>query len=144
MGNFKNYIENKDCDADPKAKEALREIQVVINKTLDSSKRVNGYGINEIKFDVINQETAEGGIQLNLEANGSATAKNEKHISRMLQKLISDSREDLWKKNIFIEAMYHQIETSESPLNEAEDDDSDMGLKRKLYFMVICAAIVFN
>lgn len=148
MGYFKNYIENKDCGTEqelaPKAKEALREIQVVVNKTLDNSKKVNGFGINEMKFEIINQECAEAGIQINMEAKGSATAKNEKHISRMLQHMVSDSREDLWKKDIFLEIMYHQIETSESKLDEAEDDDSNIGLKRTLYFTVICAAIVFN
>lgn len=148
MGYFKNYIENKNCedekDLEPKAKEAIREIQVVVNKTLDNSKKVNGFGINEMKFEIISQECAEAGIQINMEAKGSAIAKNEKHISRMLQHMVSESREDLWKKDIFLEVMYHQIETSESKLDEAEDDDSNVGLKRTLYFTVICAAIVFN
>ncbi len=148
MGNFKNYIENKDCGTEqelaPKAKEAIREIQVVINKTIDSSKRVNGFGIDDMKFKIISQECAKTGIQINMEAQGSAVAKNEKHISRMLQNLMGDSREDLWKKNIFLEVMYHQIEVSETKLDEAEDDDSNIGLKRTLYFTVICAAIAFN
>jgi len=148
MGNFKNYIENQDCgteqELEPKAKEAIREIQVVINKTIDSSKKVNGFGIDEMKFKIINQECAKTGIQINIEAQGSAVAKNEKHISRMIQNIISNSREDLWKKDIFLEAMYHQIEVSETKLDEAEDDNSNIGLKRTLYFTVICAAIAFN
>ena len=131
-------------ELEPKAKEAIREIQVVINKTIDSSKKVNGFGIDEMKFKIINQECAKTGIQINIEAQGSAVAKNEKHISRMIQNIISNSREDLWKKDIFLEAMYHQIEVSETKLDEAEDDNSNIGLKRTLYFTVICAAIAFN
>ena len=103
-------------DSSPEAKEAMREIQIVMNKVIDQTQRVNGFGINDIKFEVINQEEGETGTQINLEAHGSAIAKNEKHVSRLLQKLVGLTREDLWKKNIFLEMMYHKIETSETTL----------------------------
>lgn len=140
--NFKKYLEIKESDMDSpsEAKEAMREIQIVMNDALNSTKKINGFGINDIKFAVINQEQAKHGIQINLEAKGSAVAKNKDHISRMLQKLVVKTREDLWRKKIFLEMMYHQIETSEV---ENESDNTAIGLKRTLYFTVICAACVF-
>jgi hypothetical protein len=146
MRNFSNYIEEKGSkipDASASAKEALREIQIIMNESLGQSQKVNGFGINDIKFQVLNEEEGEAGIQINMEASGSAVAKNEKHISRMLQKLVEATREHLWKKNIFLEMMYHKIDVSETKL-EAEEEDINVGLKRTLYFTVICAACVFN
>lgn len=146
MENFKNYIEDRDkgTEASSSAKEALREIQIVMNEAIGKTVKVNSFGIDDIKFNVINQEEAESGIQINLEATGSAIAKNEKHISRMLQKLVSMTREDLWKKKIFLEMMYHKIDVSETKLESEDDDDPNVGLKRTLYFTIICAACVFN
>lgn len=146
MENFKHYIEDKEkgTESSSSAKEALREIQIVMNEAIGKSVKVNGFGIEDIKFSVINQEESESGIQINLEATGSAIAKNEKHISRMLQKLVSMTRENLWKKKIFLEMMYHKIDVSETQLESEDDDDPNVGLKRTLYFTVICAACVFN
>lgn len=145
MEKFTQYIENKESGnhGSPEVQEALREIQIVMNKAIHDTQRDNGFGINDIKFEVINQEEGENGVQINMEAKGSAVARNEKHISRMLQKLVNQTREDLWKKDIFIEMMYHKIETSETKM-ESEEDEPNMGLKRTLYFTVICAACVFN
>jgi hypothetical protein len=149
MGNFKNYIEDKESnggEASSASKEALREIQIVMNETIGQTQRVNGFGIDSIKFQVLNQEETESGIQVNLEASGSAIAKNEKHISRMLQKLVEATREQLWKKKIFLEMMYHKIDVSETKIDESNDDDDNpnVDLKRTLYFTVICAACAFN
>jgi len=146
MENFKNYIEDREkgTESSSTAKEALREIQIVMNAGIGKTTKVNGFGINSIEFHVINQEAAESGTQVNLEAKGEAIAKNEKHISRMLQKLVTSTREDLWKKKIFLEMMYHKIDVSETKLESEDDDDPNIGLKRTLYFTVICAACVFN
>ena len=147
MGKFTHYIENKESgdEASSAAKEALREIQIIMNEAIGQTQKVNGFGINDIKFRVLNQEEAETGIQINLEASGSAVAKNEKHISRMLQKLVDSTREQLWKKKIFFEMMYHKIDVSETKIDESDgEDDPNIGLKRTLYFTVICAACVFN
>jgi hypothetical protein len=147
MENFKHYIEDKESGSkggSATAKEALREIQIVMNKAIGQTPKVNGFGIDDIEFHVINQEEAESGTQINMEAKGSGVAKNEKHISRMLQKLVQATREDLWKKKIFLEMMYHKIDVSETKLESDDDDDPNIGLKRTLYFTVICAACVFN
>lgn len=146
MGNFNQYIEDRETGGtkSSQATEAMREIQIVMNKALGQTQKVNGFGIDDIKFDVINEEESETGIQINLEAHGSAVAKNEKHISRMLQKLVQMTREDLWKKKIFLEMMYHKIDVSETKNESEDDDDPNIGLKRTLYFTVICAAAVFN
>jgi hypothetical protein len=146
MENFENYIKDKESDVEPpsEAKEAMREIQIITNKEIGQTPKVNGFGINDIEFHVINQEESESGIQINLEATGSAVAKNEKHISRMLQKLVANTREDLWKKKIFLEMMYHKIDVSETKLESSDDDNPNIGLKKTLYFSIICAACVFN
>lgn len=146
MENFRHYIEDREKgnSTSSEAKEALREIQIVMNSAIGQTQKVNGFGIDDIKFNVINQEASESGIQINLEASGSAVAKNEKHISRMLQKLVSSTREDLWKKKIFLEMMYHKIDVSETQIESEDDDDPNIGLKRTLYYTVICAACVFN
>jgi len=147
MRNFSNYIEEKESggpEASASTKEALREIQIVMNEAVGQTQKVNGFGINDIKFNVLNEEEGEAGVQINLEASGSAVAKNEKHISRMLQKLVESTREQLWKKRIFLEMMYHKIDVSETKIDEADDGETNVGLKRTLYFTVICAAAVFN
>lgn len=146
MGNFKQYIEDKESmnNVPSESKEALREIQIVMNDAIGKTQKVNGFGIDNIEFHVINQEKSESGIQVNMEAKGAAVAKNEKHISRMLQKLVESTREDLWKKKIFLEMMYHKIDVSETKLESEDDDDPNIGLKRTLYFTVICAACIFN
>ena len=146
MENFIDYIKEQESDLEPscEAKEAMREIQIIANKAIGQMPKTNGFGINNIEFHVINQEKAESGVQMNLEAMGSAVAKNEKHISRMLQKLVANTREDLWKKNIFLEMMYHKIDVSETKLESEDDDNPNIGLKKTLYFNIICAACVFN
>lgn len=141
MRNFKDYIENRESpDSSSEAKEALREIQIVMNEAIGRTQRINGFGLNDIKFLVINQEQAEGGMQINLEAKGSAIAKNKEHVSHMLQKLLTDTREELWKKRIYMEMMYHKLEASEVA---TEADETPIGLKKTLYYTVICAAIIF-
>lgn len=147
MENFRHYIEDREngkSGASSEATEALREIQIVMNTAIGQTQKVNGFGINDIKFNVINQEESESGVQVNLEASGSAVAKNDKHISRMLQKLVNSTREDLWKKKIFLEMMYHKIDVGETQIESEDDDDPNIGLKRTLYYTVICAACVFN
>src|SRR5581483_12399354 len=136
MGTFNEYLEEKESST---VKETMREIQIVMNKAIDNSQRVKGFGINDIKFEVINQEEGETGTQINLEAKGSAVAKNEQHLSRMLQKLVNSTREDLWKKNIFFEFHYHKIDISDTKMEE-----TDIDLKKSIYFTVICAACVFK
>lgn len=117
------------------ATEVLREIQIVMDSAIDKTPRMNGYGINEIKFDFLSEERAKEGIQLNLETKGSAIAKNKDHVNGMLQRLVSMTRTPLWNKHIFFEVMYHQLHASETMY---EDNNTT------LHFNVICAAIVFN
>ena len=136
MAHFVEYInwkENVETTAD--AKEAMREIQIVINQTLDSIPFVNGYGIKEIKFDFLSEEAAEKGMQLNLEAKGVAEAKNKEHVNALLQKVVYYSRQPLWNKKIFLEFLYHELNVSETMHED---------LNRTLYFNVICAAIIFR
>jgi len=141
---FQHYVDKRNEilteGISPDGREAMREIQIVINETLSQTPRVNGFGINEIKFELINEEKATQGTQLNLEAKGSAIAKNKDHINGMLQKLVQWTREPLWKKKIFLEIMYHEIDVRETA---NENEDIAMGLKHPLYFNVVSAALVF-
>lgn len=137
---FQQYIETRIVENEsPEGREAMREIQIVINQSLSQTPRINGFGINDLKFDLINQERASQGLQLNLEAKGSAVAKNKEHINGMLQKLMNTAREPLWQKKIFLEIMYHNIDVQEN----MHENDTAVGLKGTLYFNTIAAAIVF-
>jgi hypothetical protein len=134
MLKFCNFIENKlTPPQEPEAREAMRDIQIVFNTALGETLKTNGYGIDKLEFELINQEKAQHGIQLNLEAKGTANAKNKEHLSRMLQKLVEQTREPLWQKKVFLEMMYHEIH-----MNEVND------LHAAVDFNVICAAIIFN
>jgi len=142
MSIFQKFIESREDDANipANAKEAKREIQIVANDSLGT--KINGFGIEEINFELIDFEEAKQGIQLNMEAKGPAIAKSKQHISSMLQKLSRRCREPLWKKKIFLDFMYHQIDVTENVVEN--DDNTPIGLKKTLYFTVICAAIVFR
>lgn len=138
--NFQQYIENRLTEnISPEGKEAMREIQIVINQSLSQIPKINGFGINDLKFDLINEERATQGLQMNLEAKGSAVAKNKEHINGMLQKLMATAREPLWQKKIFLEIMYHNIDVQEN----MHENNTAIGLKGTLYFNTIAAAIIF-
>lgn len=126
----------------PESIETLREIQIVMNRTLGKTIKINGFGINEIKLSVLKEESTQRGMQIDLQANGSAVAKNKAHIINMLQKLVQESREALWKKNIFFEILYHRVDVAENKIYEY--DNPDIGLKRTLYFTAICAALLLK
>jgi hypothetical protein len=136
MNRFQEYFEEKQGEAT----EALRDIRIVFNKTLQQTQRVNGYGIDEINFDVINEEKAEGGIQLNLEITGTANAKSKEHVGMLLEKLMLATRQALWQKKIFLQILGHRLNVSETQL----ENETPMGLRRKLHFEVIGAAIFFT
>lgn len=141
MLNFQYYFENRDRilmeQNSPESAKALRDIQFIVNQQLNQTLKRNGFGIDEIRFEPINEETAKEGIQLNMEAKGLATANNKEQVSRFLQKLMADCREPLWQKKIFLEIHYHQINVQG---NTYESTDT----LPKLYFTVVCAAIVFT
>jgi hypothetical protein len=137
---FQQYIENRLVEnISPEGKEAMREIQIVINQSLSQIPKINGFGINDLKFDLITEERATQGLQMNLEAKGSAVAKNKEHINGMLQKLMATAREPLWQKKIFLEIMYHNIDVQEN----MHENNTAIGLKGTLYFNTIAAAIIF-
>jgi hypothetical protein len=140
MGKFETFLENKE-EMPSDAKEGMRELQLVINNTLWRTKKINGFGIDDIKFEIINQERANAGLQINLEGKGSAVVKNKDHLSRLLQRLVMDSRQELQSKNIFLEMMYHQIDLSD---NVNENYNTPLGLKSKKYFSVVCAMLIFT
>ena len=132
MGKFEQFVEDQENQENlpSEAKEAMREIQIVMNETLGHTLKPHRYGINDIKFDLINYEQTNRGVQVNLEAHGSAYVRDKDHLSSLLQRLVQDSRRDLAKKNIFLEMMYHQIDMS--------------GDSQETEFKVICAAILFT
>lgn len=131
---FQQYLENMANDSD----EAIREINKTINKTIDNTKRHNGCGINDLKLDIINEEKAEEGTQINFEVKGSANARDKTHIISMLKKLMGDMREPLWKDKIFLEIMYHKIDLDEKHKYQPHDP-GDL-----LNFSTIGAAIMFS
>jgi hypothetical protein len=132
MGKFEHFVEDQENHENmpSEAKEAMREIQIVMNETLGHTRKPHKFGIDDIKFDLINYEQTSRGIQVNLEAHGSAYVRDKDHLSSLLQRLVQDSRKDLQKKDIFLEMMYHKIDMS------AESQQVD--------FNVICAAIIFT
>src|SRR5580658_4346643 len=121
MINFNYYIENREeiQGISPDGKEAMREIQVIVDK----------------EFELIGEEKAKEGIQLNMEAKGTATAPNKNYIIKKLHNLMSRAREPLWKKKIFLEIHYHQVDVQENAYESVRD---------KLHFTAICAAIIFK
>lgn len=137
MINFNYYIENREevHGISPEGKEAMREIQVIVDKALDGTIKHNGNGIDDIKFELIGEEKAKEGIQLNMEAKGTATAPDKKYIVKKLHNLMSKAREPLWKKKIFLEVHYHQVDVQENAYESVRD---------KLHFTAICAAIIFK
>ena len=137
--NFKYYIENREeiHGTSPEGREAMREIQITVDKALDNTIKTRGNGIDSIKFELISEERAKEGIQLNMEAKGTATAPNKQYIIKKLQNLMAKAREPLWQKKIFLEVHYHQVDVQE---NTYEVTD----VTHKLYFTAICAAIIFK
>ncbi len=136
---MKKFHEN---DSNAVIKESIRELQIVFTSALGSTLKINGFGINYIHFELINMEETQHGTQMNLEAKGEAVVKSKEHLSRLLQKLVETTREPLWSKRIFLEMLYHEISTSEQKIETF--NTTPMDLKRKVYFNVICAAIIFK
>ena len=146
---WKNYKNKpKPITAPPEAKgwtlspqEAMRDIARIVNNAIDSSTKVNKFGIEKITFEVINSENTSTGIKIDLEAQGTASARNSDHIKKQLEKLISNTKGPLSEKGIYLEFLYNKIDTNDS-MKESNFDEPAVGLVRKIDFRIICIAII--
>ena len=134
---FQQYLENIG-NVSSESKDAIREITRITNTTIDNTRRNNGYGINHLNFEVINEERAKEGIQINFEVTGSANARDKLHVVSLLKRLMSDMRETLWREKIFLEIMYHKIDLDYKHQYQPHRNGDE------LKFTTIAAAIVFS
>lgn len=121
--------------------EAMRDIARIIKNAVDGTTKVNRFGIEDIKFEVINTEHTSTGIKIDLEAQGTASARNSDHIKKQLEKVAAAAKAPLAEKGIHIEFLYNKIDTNDS-VEEASFDEPAIGLVRKIDFRIICTAIV--
>lgn len=121
--------------------EAMRDISRIITSAVDGTTKVNKFGIENIKFEVINTEHTSTGIKIELEANGTASARNGDHIKKQLEKVMTAAKAPLAEKGIHMEILYNKIDTNDS-MKEANFDEPAIGLVHKIDFRVICTAIV--
>jgi hypothetical protein len=121
-----------------KNNEIMRDINAVFRSVINSSVKENRFGVEEIKFEIINDEKVSTGVQLNLEAEGVAFARNPDHIKRLLAQLNESAKKALWQHGIKMEFLYNRLDVSEA---QEEGDVGPVGLVRKYSFRVICSAV---
>lgn len=121
--------------------EAMRDISKIVATAVDGTTKVNKFGIENIKFEVINTEHTSTGIKIDLEAQGTASARNGDHIKKQLEKVMAAAKAPLAEKGIHMEILYNKIDTNDS-MEESNSDEPAIGLVRKIDFRVICTAIV--
>lgn len=121
--------------------EAMRDISRIINDAINRTTKVNKFGIENIKFEVISTERISTGVKIDLEGQGTASARNSDHIKKQLEKLMNSAKTPLAEKGIHLEIMYNKIDTNDA-MEEANFDKPAIGLVRKIDFRVICTAIV--
>ncbi len=119
--------------------EAMRDINYIINHCIHNTPKVNRFGIVSIAFEPINQEQTRSGIRINLEINGIAIAKNQDHIKKQLDEIMTSARKPLFSKGIYLQILYNKMDTSESV---EENDNSPLGLVHTYHFRVLCVAII--
>ena len=141
MAKFQEYFENREIET-PETSEALRDIHIAVDNILQQTPRTNGYGINKINFEKINEHHDQDGVQINLEVVGEATAKNKEHVQGLLQKLIEASKPMLLQKKIFLEIYYHKLNVTEKINMTEYYDETPNGLKKIMYFNVVGAALL--
>ncbi len=124
--------ESKGWHAD--TSEVMRELNYVMKKTIDGIRRTNEFGIQDISFDITNQEQMRSGVQLTLEVEGTATAKNLEHVKKLLYNLLNQTSPILKKKNIYLYILYNHLQT-------VMEEDSPIGLIRKIKFRTMGAAV---
>lgn len=118
--------------------EAMRDINHIVKSCVDGTAKVNKFGIDDIEFEVINKEITSSGLKLDMEAHGTAHARNGDHIKKYIERLMDAARKPLAAKGIHMEVLYNKIDTSEA----IEETDGPVGLVRKLDFCVLCVAVV--
>jgi len=125
--------------------EAMRDINRIVKDVIDGTTKVNNFGIEDINFEVINTEETSTGIKINLEAQGSAHARNNNHIKKQLEKVMAAAKSPLAQKGIHMEIFYNRIDTNDSVEETNDNNEPAIGLVRKIDFRVTCTAIVnFN
>lgn len=119
--------------------ELVRDLNRIANETLGFKK--NNFGIDEIKFEVINKEQVSTGMQFNLEGNGTTSARNTEHVKRQIADLANRLKNPLAEKGIYIEFLYNKLDVKEKTNEVTSMDDIPTGLVRKWTFSVIAAAV---
>jgi hypothetical protein len=123
--------------------EPLRELNRIINTIINSTQKVNRFGIESISFEKISEEKISTGVQLNLECSGITSARNISHIKKQLIDLIDKAKTPLAKYGISLQILYNKLDASETSVKEATSmDEPAVGLVKKWSFRVICAAII--
>ena len=118
----------------------MRDINYIVKHCIDSTKKVNNFGINDINFEIVNSEETSRGMTIHLEAQGTTTARNADHIKAQLRQLMDTCKRPLAEKNIHMQCLYNQLDVAEAA-NENIDEPA-VGLMRKYKFTVICAAVL--
>ena len=118
--------------------EIMRDINHIISNAVDNTAKINRFGIEDIKFEVVNTENVSTGIKLTIEAQGTTLARNPDHIKRQLEKLMLEVKQPLASKNIYMQMFYNNIDTNDSV---EESYDTAIGLTRKIDFRIMCVAI---
>jgi hypothetical protein len=121
--------------------EAMRNINHIVKQCIDATPKVNKFGIHDIEFEIINKEQTVSGIKLDMEAKGTACARNDDHIKKQLEKLMAAAKKPLAERGIHMEVLYNKIDTSEA-VEETNLDNPPIGLVRKYEFRVICVAML--
>lgn len=121
--------------------EAIRDLNSVMRSCIDSTPKVNKFGIEDIEFEVINTEETTSGIKIDLEAHGTATARSEEHVKHQLEKIMSAAKKPLAEHGLYVQVMYNKIDVSEA-VEESHLDNPAIGLVRKYEFRVICVAML--
>lgn len=138
MGKFVEYINYKNTFQGKNAV-IMNEIQRILNETLGRTKRSQGRGLNDIQFEPINQVQGKEGIQLNVEAKGSAialTGNEQAHVGSMLKNLENASREELWEHHIFLTMRYDGLYVTDTKHESVGDAE--------VFYHIPCAIVIFT
>lgn len=153
---LRNYMQNQGVwprktlqtplnDADPiptESTEMLREINTSTTDALNKSPKKYNMGLENLKYEMIQEKRTTSGLQVEMESHGKAIAKNEMHVKVMLKKLMEGMEPVLRQKNIKMVVYYNRMEIIEESKEEYVEEPT--GLIRNFRFAAVCSAIRIN